>query len=590
MDAPRNLRRRFVRVVASLGIALGIATVPMATASHADGSCPPSNDDFASAQPISGDSGTIPVTFCSSTLQAGEPALGFPVDPSFGSVWYAFTATTRERVVFSQVEGSGLLARAYTGSDLSSLTPVTPATDGNPLSVSVDPSQTAYLQVLGSNDGSRDFVLQWSVPQTPPWNDDQIHAADLNTFHGNVLTGSNLGATAEPGEVQHAGAPASASVWYRWTAPTDGTFTVTLSSNYPYAASDLPAWAARLDAYVDTGSGFGSGLTPVATSHPVDEGQASRQLQLTAVADTEYWITVDGIDATPGASVAIGAWQGNFSLQWGYGPANDDFANAIPLTGLSGMLDMNLFGATVQPGEPDHQGRPSTSSTWFQITTASTQIVSINTSVESATGPGVLAAYEGTAIDALTPEPTQVFVGGVFGATLTFVSAPGQTYQIAFAQPKNGADSVSPSGLYRVGWSIADLPSPPPNDNFANAVALTETSGAVDGTTAGATTEAGPNDQPNSVWYSYSPATHGTLSLSGSGNIMIGTGTSVATWTPLGSNTLDVNPGTTYAIAVFNGTGQPLLAGPFTLNYSFQGIPANDNIADAIVLNGYGGR
>src|SRR5204862_6404986 len=39
----------------------------------------------------------------------------------------------------------------------------------------------------------------------------------------NKATGSNQDATKEPGERDHAGNPGGASVWWRWTAPTNGT-------------------------------------------------------------------------------------------------------------------------------------------------------------------------------------------------------------------------------------------------------------------------------------------------------------------------------------------------------------------------------
>ena len=40
--------------------------------------------------------------------------------------------------------------------------------------------------------------------------------------------GSNVGATKEPGEPDHAGDPGGASVWYTWTAPADGVADVRL--------------------------------------------------------------------------------------------------------------------------------------------------------------------------------------------------------------------------------------------------------------------------------------------------------------------------------------------------------------------------
>jgi len=55
-----------------------------------------------------------------------------------------------------------------------------------------------------------------------PSNDD---LAQARTFANPVIGethGSNVGATKEPGEPDHAGSAGGASVWYRWTAPSNG--------------------------------------------------------------------------------------------------------------------------------------------------------------------------------------------------------------------------------------------------------------------------------------------------------------------------------------------------------------------------------
>jgi hypothetical protein len=61
-----------------------------------------------------------------------------------------------------------------------------------------------------------------SVPAAPPANDDFANAQDLGSESSASASGTNVDATAEPGEPDHAGIPARASVWYRWTAPENG--------------------------------------------------------------------------------------------------------------------------------------------------------------------------------------------------------------------------------------------------------------------------------------------------------------------------------------------------------------------------------
>jgi hypothetical protein len=60
--------------------------------------------------------------------------------------------------------------------------------------------------------------------QTPP--NDNFGNAIAITGQTNSVTGNNVGATKEPGEPNPTGNPGGASVWWRWTATTNGTVIV----------------------------------------------------------------------------------------------------------------------------------------------------------------------------------------------------------------------------------------------------------------------------------------------------------------------------------------------------------------------------
>ena len=87
------------------------------------------------------------------------------------------------------------------------------------------------LPILGAT-----LVLAGPFPsavqaQVPPANDDFVNAEALPT--DGTWLGSNVNATAEPGEPAHASVPTGSSIWFQWIAPTDGFVTVdTFGSNY----------------------------------------------------------------------------------------------------------------------------------------------------------------------------------------------------------------------------------------------------------------------------------------------------------------------------------------------------------------------
>lgn len=126
---------------------------------------------------------------------------------------------------------------------------------------------TATIRDLGLNDNFADAYV--------------LEGAPVNT------TGENLGATRETGEPRHAGFDGGRSVWWRWTAPRDGTFSVDLSGT---------AFDTLLGIY--TGSAVGM-LTTVASDDDSGEASTSRAV-FAAKAGVIYLIAADGYNAASG--------------------------------------------------------------------------------------------------------------------------------------------------------------------------------------------------------------------------------------------------------------------------------------------------
>ncbi len=109
------------------------------------------------------------------------------------------------------------------------------------------------------------------------------------TLSGNATqsTGSNVGATAEPGEPVHAGVGGGASVWWQWTASANVTTTIdTFGSNFDTVLA------------VYTGNAVNA-LTQIGSNDDAGSGLQS-QVRFTAVAGTSYRIAVDGFATARG--------------------------------------------------------------------------------------------------------------------------------------------------------------------------------------------------------------------------------------------------------------------------------------------------
>jgi hypothetical protein len=127
----------------------------------------------------------------------------------------------------------------------------------------------------------------WARRAAAPANDNFV---DRIVLTGNSVsaTGSNVSATKEAGEPNHAGNAGGHSVWWSWTAPATGDVTISTAGS---------AFDTVLGVY--TGSSVGS-LLLTASDDDGGSGTTS-QVSFTAVGGTAYRIAVDGYGGATGA-------------------------------------------------------------------------------------------------------------------------------------------------------------------------------------------------------------------------------------------------------------------------------------------------
>jgi hypothetical protein len=421
-------------------------------------------------------------------------------------------------------------------------------------------------------------------------NDNFANAQDLGSGLTASATGSNVAATKEAGEPNHAGDAGGASVWYRWTAPTSGQIRIHVCN------SDFDTLLA-----VYTGSSVDS-LTPIASN---DQGCGNQsRVVFNAVAGTTYRIAVDGWSNAGTTTPA----QGTIKLELGppSPPANDNFANAADLGSSTNIsISGSSLDATKQVGEPNHAGDSGGASVWYTWTALSAGRIKIDTCDSGF--DTLLAVYTGPTLALLNPVASNDQACGS-KSKVAFDVVPGTTYRIAV--DGFSANGAQPPDQGRIELNLQEA-RPPANDNFANATDL----GSVSATTFGvdsrdATKESGePNHAGDpggaSVWYRWTAPSSGPVRLNACDSFfaydtLIGvyTGSGVNALSTVSSNNdacafglsrlvFIATAGTTYRIAVdgFSHAGtQAPEEGFVNVDLKVLHPPANDDFANALDL------
>ena len=264
----------------------------------------------------------------------------------------------------------------------------------------------------GIGDTTRTLLLIIDPPGLPP-NDAFVDAVTLVGTSVNTL-GWNAGASTEAGEPAHAGNAGGASVWWTWTAPVNGTVTVST------AGSTIDTvLAVYTGTTVDT-------LTEVASNDNESLGLFTSSVTFQATLGTTYYIAVDGFNYGAGADL------GGILLSLGVegSTLNDDFANRIVQSGPSVSTTGTNAIATLEAGEPMHAGNAGGASvrwTWTAVADGNVTISTAGSNFDT-----VLGVYTGWDVSALIEVASNDDESaGVTTSLVTFAAVAGTVYQIA---------------------------------------------------------------------------------------------------------------------------------------------------------------
>lgn len=250
---------------------------------------------------------------------------------------------------------------------------------------------------------------------------------------GNEITvfGSNSKATTETTEPAFLdGGNGGASVWWKWTATSNGLVTIDTTG------SDFQT---KLGVY--TGSSLMATVTAVATADPVPPATTA-VATFTAMKGTEYHIGVAGTMTAPPPDM------GNVVLHVSLTPANDMFSMAETIAASPPTATVSAYNGncTTETGEPVMVAGSSVGKTiWYKWTPTVTGPVTMDTI--GSEFDTVLGVYTGSSVGTLTAVSTNddgFFLNGP--SLVSFNTMAGVTYMIQIAG--HSVSGVTPMGLF----------------------------------------------------------------------------------------------------------------------------------------------
>lgn len=531
---------------------------------------PPANDAFTSPQVITITRGSITGTTVGSVRDTSDPPLGFEAPAH--SVWFAWKPpragiTTINFLSFSGSEAPLLAVFAGTNlADLNLVADAAQAAAGFPVE-----ANAIYRILVGGDYVS--FVLDLLL-KSPPVNDHFEDRALAGLSTGD-LTINNLYATSESGEPVHSPSASGRSQWWTWRAPGNGAVLFSRPSGVRTSQSFLIAVYQGADL---------SRLERVTAFEFANGGEESHSFSVKG--GEFYEIAIDS---------SAGLENQRIHYQFKSAPFQDAFSRRTRSQLLS-RVNTSTLGATAEPGDPPHGGRPAKHSVWFSWTFRTNALIAATVDGSGWELP-VLAVYEGEELTNLVLVADNE-LGGKLLPNVVWEAVAGRAYQVALDETESSL-SASLSLSYA---------QPPANDNFGARTSILRTAFESPGTTVGATAE--PSEPGHSeagvgcsVWFTWEAPVLaaprmtafaqgrrgpvGTVRLQSMAalpkpTVAVYTGDSLSNLTLVargqGSATFTSAPGTSYQIAISgpgNGSDFSLTIAP---------TPSNDDMQSGTAL------
>lgn len=477
---------------------------------------PPANDQFISAELLTGLSPTTTGTTveATATTNSSDETYAGEIGTS-GTVWYKWTAPVGAVSVRVTVQFNGALGECMvrTGASASTLVGgmaqyLNPAANWRSFLVRVIPGTEYRIKVANSNGNNVGSSFNLSLLANSglalPLNDTKSSATVLPSQQNVTTTGSFQNATSDADEGHYTDQASvkftisPSAVWYRWLAPTTGYHGITVIGEKYLKAHVVKFSDPRSLVYdsVDTLNGF------------------------QAVAGVTYYIKVV-------SEVGGDFYSGAFQLFLAPRPYADRFVSEDPPRPLEQSLNYQLAGST-----PSDQNASSAPAFLLGIPNVYCFLTTYPSAVILTPGVWEITGYDPKVVRITVFRESSGTYSPVasnhLSASTHFTVAGTFVYyaEVSLAYPENALSAASLTGTLSLNQISPSCV--PANDSFANAVILnSQPLTSIKGSTVGASgevfeeysergEEVSRDIASRSVWYRWTPlasATHYLVAL-----------------------------------------------------------------------------
>jgi hypothetical protein len=238
------------------------------------------------------------------------------------------------------------------------------------------------------------------------------------------------------------------------------------------------------------------------------------------VNDTDFW-TLQEYSLPSNGDPLVNS-HGQWATWWGRielpVPTNDIFANPTTVSGSEGRTTNSVFRATWETGEPTHANYTNLATVWFSWTAPTNGPVSFDTYESPSDADTILAAYTGSAVDALTRIAQNDDAQSNYLSRVSFTASSGTTYRIVMARKWSFSETLPPLILHWLQPSAPLFVLSPTNQNVVAGESFTLLSTPIGAPTPSLQWRLGTNAISGEIYSSY---TNGNANMTNAGSYSI---------------------------------------------------------------------